>query len=650
MIIIEILTFLFFIVIFTIAPAIALFQILKIRLENDIFIKTGTLLFIGLSILTLFSVTARSAGFPPYLILFLPLISVAIFLRKNRGKNYVLKRIISLDIKNLAVAAVLVIGVFTQSSRMLKVDNYGSQLVVPSMHDTMWNVSIVGELTHHFPPQHPGLSGIQLKNHHYFYHLFLSTYYYFFRLNLIDLYFKLSPIFISMLYGLALYAFSSTLVVRKSFRIIAVILGYFGGTFAYVVGFFIPSIRWWENIFLANQPYEEITNTYTILGLAIYLFLAYIIFKVIHSKRIEISWITEAALIIGTLYGFKSFAGILAVASLGLTGFMATILYKNIRIAFVIVTSLVIFIPVFFLITEVGKAGLNWSPGWILTVMVSDHDRLYLPRIAATESFYSATHNAKGLLKIKGIELLLYLMGNLSTRLFGFLSLLWLVFSKKITNDKNEKIFYIFLLSSIFFSFAIPLCFNLSLAPYDIMQFTPYSFVLLAGLTAYFLERVYVYFTGINAKQIGIITIVSIIAVSVPMSIMDIKKTYNTKGDQIKNDEVQALSFLKRNSGIDDIILINPESFKDPMYISALSERRLYLGDLDLAKHIGADPNERFMNVKRIFSSDFRVKYLADTHARFLYVHKDELSRQMAEQIPVIYSNNSVAILRLPSK
>jgi hypothetical protein len=72
--------------------------------------------------------------------------------------------------------------------------------------DAIWHLSLIGNLTHSFPPTHPGLDPITLKGYNFLYDFLLSRFVTFYSFDKLDLFFRLFPPFIAIFYGLSGFA------------------------------------------------------------------------------------------------------------------------------------------------------------------------------------------------------------------------------------------------------------------------------------------------------------------------------------------------------------------------------------------------------------------------------------------------------------
>jgi hypothetical protein len=103
--------------------------------------------------------------------------------------------------------------------------------------DAIWHLSLIGNLTHSFPPTHPGLDPITLKGYNFLYDFLLSRFVTFYSFDKLDLFFRLFPPFIAIFYGLSGFAVAQVLKMKKITSFILVYLLYFGFGFEELLSF-----------------------------------------------------------------------------------------------------------------------------------------------------------------------------------------------------------------------------------------------------------------------------------------------------------------------------------------------------------------------------------------------------------------------------
>lgn len=649
--IIQLLKFIFFLIFFVYLPSRLIFRFIKIEKLDNFFIHLCISLVFGLIQLTLIILLLRSVNLPFQILWFLPIISlVYLFFTKNSIIQFL--KSVKLELKgNLLLVFILLMGIFTQNLVMYRGGILvGNDYLFPSAHDTMWSLAIMQELTFSFPPQNPGFSGIILKNHHFFYPLLLASVQKITGIDSFDIYFRFMPVLISLLFGLSIYCVSTIFIKSNTYRILSVILGYFSGNFAYLVPLFKgPSFDWRGNTFFADQPFDQIINPYSVLGFIIFLGIIFMLFKSIkHEKQVALNWFLLSSVSAGSLYGFKSFGGIVSIISFIVISLVLFIKLKKLQVLLISLIGLSIFFYTFFLITDINTASLRFAPGWILTEILAT-DKLDVPYWVSVESYYQAVGNTLGLLKIKLMTFIIYLAGNLGVRLLG----LWFIIRYAFDYFKLKSgLKYAFLFSFVgsTLSFMIPVLFNLGSNAYNVIQFTPYSLIIFAIFSAAFCEKISVKYTLFKNKVAATLLILLVTLLAVPVNIKNILGKIPLSGDLISEDEVESLHFLTKNSSSKDLVLINPDQFKlDPIYVPAISSRRIYLASPGYARQTGINPQKRQNEIKLFFGNP-EVEMLRRNNIKFIYLRKTDTSMDMVNKFgnlgfKIIFENDKAVIL-----
>lgn len=575
---------------------------------SDIVIDLCLNFISGLSLLILLMAASELVGLPRFLIWLFPFVSLFSFPPLISDK-------IKLPKAGFMIVFLIFVFALIQGFPLF----YGGKLFegslhFPSIHDNLWNISIIRELIKDFPPHNPAVSGEVLKNHHYLYLYFLALVNGVAKINIYDLYFRLGPVFVSFLFGGSLYLVSSIFTKKHIYRILSVFLGVFSGNFAYLVPLFTGSVNDWRgNIFFADQPFDQIFNPYTVLGFAVFLVSLYSLSQFCINKKISLPWLALTAILIGISYGIKSFGGVILIVSLTAFSFLAWILFHQKKLLWLWFISAAVFLAVFFLISGLGTVSLIFYPGWTLREMMIGEDKLNLPAFADVENFYLGSANTLGLLKIKFIELTIYLVGNLGVRILGFLFLFKVLLQKKQAVFLKIISLYILILTIV--ALAFPLLFNLSGSPFNIVQFTPFALILLSLATALFLE-------SYNCSKIIILLVVLL---SLPVNVKNLLGKFAAAGDVIDKSEVTALDYLANKGHENDLILIDPLQFnQSPIYIPALSGRRVFLADPGFARQTGFNVDSKMAQIKWFFSHSLTdYDFLKKNRIAYIYLLKD---------------------------
>ncbi|MBI3379809.1 hypothetical protein HY029_03590 [Candidatus Gottesmanbacteria bacterium] len=623
MLVLSIIKFLGFLTFFIYIPSQIVFNLCKIKIKDNL-VNIGLSFVSGIVIITLISLVIRYAGlsFSVLWIIFLLSLFYLVFRFKIKNFREILKQKIFPKNKSAQIILFLVLGMCVILQNLVLFSG-GTQvsggLAFPSPHDTMWNIALASELIHRFPADNPAVSGILLKNNHYFYPLFLSVARSITGIDIFDLYFRFGPILVSILFGLGLYSVSKVFIDNIYFRITAVFLGYFSGNFAYLLPFiFGKNFDWKGNTFFSDQPFDQLINPYSVLGFALMLFGIYCLSQ-IHTpkKNLSLGYSIVGGILLGSLYGFKSFGGVIVILTLVISTSISFAFSKKLTFLPVTALSMGLFVFIFLFTTDPSKASLIWAPGWLLTQLMTDQDKLNLPQFANLERFYAFSFNRLGFLKIKFIEFFIYLIGNLGTRLLGMIYLVFYFLKKSVYIF--DKYIYLFMIVATIISIAIPLFFNLTNSTFNIIQFTPYALVILSLISTVILEIIYSFLVFKKQRLIGIVIIIIFIILSIPVNVKNVISKFERPKDILSYGELSALKYLQDNSNAQDIILINPSTFsQDPIYIPAISERRVYLASPGYAIQTGVDPVSRLKEIN-IFFHTYNKEFLAKNKIAYIY-------------------------------
>lgn len=655
--IISILFFVFFLIFFLYVPILAFMTRIDLELSDDLCIQSFLSLALGIVLFVLCGIFIRLAGLSFSWLWLYALFSFIwiVFKRKSVGKMFlhlqvnVRKRIYFLSF------GMILITVITQNIVMFRggwKTNEG--MIFPSLDDNMWNISFVVELTKNFPPFHPAMAGEYLKNNHYFYQFFLAEIHEIIHIDIFDLYFRFGPIIVSFLFGAGIYSLASLFTGNKYLHALIVFLGVFSGSASYVTPLFLGSgFDWRGNTFLSDQPFDQIINPYSVLGFSFFLFSAYSLYQLFQKEeKKRIHWSIIFSIFAGSLYGFKSFAGIIVVISFSFLTFFY-LLQRRFYIFVPFFFTLLIFIFVFFLITEPGNVSLNWTPGWLLTEMMVEKDKLNLPQFAQIESFYQLSKNMAGLLKIKCIELVIYTLGNFGVRILGviYIPVLLFLFRKSARNLS----LVLFLFFSLCIAFFIPLLFNLGGNAHNIVQFTPYALLIAAIFTGVMLTDLSEYFLIRRKGLIIVCLVVSVIFLSSIVNIKNILSKLESPQNIILSDEWTSLQYVKNHSKASETILIDPRQYTvNPIYIAAISERRLYIATAGDSIQTGRNPYSRLTMTYQFFdgiSQTEQENFLKTNKISYIYLLNPNAysfsDKKMPKYVSLAFQNKKNTIYKV---
>lgn len=638
--------FLFALVAFIYVPGRLIVHFLRLQ-PKDLLIDLCLSLTLGLANFTLFALVRSSLRFPWLFLWVLPLVSLFLILKNSKKIHFLPKQVPRLTLVLILTSAVL------QSLPLLPGGLKSTEgVILPGAHDSLWNIAISNELSATFPPGHPGFSGALLKNNHFYYPLFLAALKELTQIDLLTLYFQLAPLFVSGLFGLSLYTLSTLFFQSNNWRNLCVFLGYFCGNIAYLLVLFKGfTFDWRGNTFFADQPFDQLTNPYTVLGFAVILVAGYFLEQAFKNKNG--GWLLAAALVLGPLYGFKSFAGVLGG---GAFFFVLLIwLVKRYPLKSLILAMglyLLLAVPTVVLISDPGKTGVNWAPGWILSQMMSSGEKLNQTDFLQKEQFYAGSGNALALVKLKGSALVIYLLGNLGVRILGIFYLLAQFYKLMRGKLANQKlIIYVYLTAIILSGLTLPLLFNLRGSPFNIIQFTPYALLLLVFPTVQFLGLVFSWLRNRGHKTLAFLLILMFVIFAIPVNVKNVIEKWNfQKRGRISYPLWEMADYLAKSSERNAVVFLNPADFytEPAIAVAGLSGRRIYLSDRGFAAQALLDPTPREDIISRVFIEGDLNALPRETNYYLLVQYQtfsEKLSTRLADTEPV-YANTVFALYK----
>ena len=527
----------------------------------------------------------------------------------------------------MVVLVVFVIGIIGQLAVIAPSGIYKSgDLVFWSAHghDGTWHIALMEEMKKAMPAgrqgysfQNPIFAGTPLKNYHFFSDILPVMVSKYTNISNFNLYFRIFPFFYSLFLGASVFYLTKKLTKNFSSGIWATIFTYFAGSFGYL-------INKGESVFWATQIQSSSGNPPQIISN--FLFLASIYFTITFleqkEKKLQIKYFLISFILLGTISAFKIYAGVILLLTLAIIGTWNLIFNKDLRLflltLFSGILALIIYLP-----NSSGKSFLIFEPWWYIRTMIVEPSRLNLLDWELRRQTYIYEHNWKRVIWLEGMGFLIFFFGNLGMRFLG----LW-------EFVKTNAIFKI----SIVLSLVLPLLFLQKGIASNTSQFLQY-FILLFGI----LSGIAVSKIVTNKKFIFLTPI--IIILMIPTQVRLLKEFYISEGHlrpaftKISSSEIEALDFIKQNSGKDAVIVTPPYNqylneglaipniwdWFDTAYVSALSSRRTYFDDYEQVDIMGYDYRIRLEIKKIIFESkdlDEVSKSLSSTNTNLLYFPK----------------------------
>src|SRR3989344_5865470 len=515
--------------------------------------------------------------------------------------------------------------------------------------DGLWRVAVVGELIHHFPPQIPGFPPQLLKNYHFFYDLLVASTQFLTSIPTLTLYFKLFTVFSAALFVLLIYEILALFVNKSGWVLYGTVLTVLTGNLSYLLHFFSAqySFLYKANIFMSDQPFDQVHNPFNLFAYSLVLLSIYLLF--VWERNSSPKTFLLLALVIGLLPGIKIYAGVLVLGAY--IGMVAYKIFWQKYFRFYLLLPFIFVLPVLNSIRGSGFSILVFNPGWLLTKMIEDRDRIYWPEMALKLQYYTQTGNIFRILQIRITQLLVYFLGNLNVRVLGLIVLFRRAWYKDQTGTK------VFILLIAVFAFGLPLFFSQNRASYDSIQFTPYGLLLISLLLA-------VVFTSwvLRLKQnlrtaVGWLGGGLLLALAIPTNIFVLNQNLLATHYQVNKDEVAALAYLSKNMRPDEIVLTDLDQDKQMyMYVAALLERRGFLAGIALNETVGINSDPRRKEINQFFANhdenlDQKRNFLHSNTIAYIYISASGLTyRDLLNDLGLqtVYQNQKVYIYKVP--
>ncbi len=639
--------FLLFIIGFIFLPGLAICSVVRLRTFSDRLVAASVQLSVGMSLFTVQYLLVRYLQLPVLVLWILPLLTVSVFFSLMSSLRYLSHPRLMPVILGIILIGVLAQSIFLYSGGEMHNDG----MYVPEIHDTMWNIAIVEKVLLNVPPEHPALSGALLRNNHYFYPALLAGAHQITGIPLLDLYYRLGPAFVSILFGCSLYAVSTLFTRSMVFRAVSVFLGYFSGSFSYLLlltkekGF-----NWQGNTFFADQPFDQIGNPYSVLGFALILVIGYCFSNVFSGEKVRRNWFAVSMLLLFVMYGYKSFSGVLAIVSLTITLTCLAVYKRKVSYAFLLVLCWAVFIPSFFIISDPGVSRMHWVPGWILTQMMVGSDKVNMPEYVQSIETYRLSADWLGYVKALRMPFALYTIGNFGIRCIGAVWLLSRVIRREEINKKAASLFYC---TTFVVGFLLPLFFNLGHSTFNIIQFTPYALLIAGSMTGIGCEPIFRFLTARTTKIFSACIITAFLLLTIPTTIKNFHGIIRRNPEKIPLSHIEALRYIRKNiPPTDSIATFSNKSPIHPIHIPALSGASMFFADSGYVTQTGNSPEDRQRLGEGISDGTVPLSHLRPEGVKYLYLVRSDISNHVAEEISSeqareVFKNSDIVIYKL---
>jgi hypothetical protein len=485
--------------------------------------------------------------------------------------------------------------------------NFGVGLWGPNAHDGLWHIALIKQLKQNVPPLNPIFSGEILTHYHWGFDLVASWVDRIVPLKTINIYFQFLPIIFSFAIGGVSYLLAYKITKNKLTSVIFMLLNYFSGSLGWVVSLAKSGRIGGESFFWSMQSISTLINPPYALSLIIFL-TGLILWNMKRDKN-NFFWAVAVGIIFGSLSFIKIYAGILAGFSLVFFWIIKTIKRKNNRFDLIVpltagLTSL-FFLKIMGVLSASGS--LIFNPLWFPHSLIESLDRLYLPSLASLR--YNLWHQGLSiklpfLVAIEILLVLVFIIGNMGTRVFGYFNLLKKIKKKVLTN------FDLLVLFLQILSVGLPLLFVQNGTTWNTIQFFYYGQIFANFYFAQFLNKL------VKNKKFLSLTIIILATVLTTISTLDNYLGYPPPA-HLPLNELRALNSLEKKEN--DIVLTYPYDkykknklstpipvylYETTAYVSAFSAKTSYYEDEINLEITGYSWQERKTQSEKFFSTD----------------------------------------------
>lgn len=519
----------------------------------------------------------------------------------------------------------------------------------PNGHDAIWHLSLINQLKQQIPPLNPIYSGSVLQNYHWGFNFLVAIISNLTKISTSLLYFQILPIIFSLLIGFLSFKLAFKITKNNITSIFFIILNYFAGSFGWVYTLLTNHQIGGESLFWSMQSVSTLLNPPFALSLILILTGLILWNKYQSSNSIKMAILI--GLIFGLLSGIKVYAGVLIGLSLSFYWLFTSISSKKFfgfNFIICLITGLVSLIILISLGVLNGNQLLEFKPFWFINSMIESVDKFYWPKLA------SFRFNQGNILISATIEIgliIIFLIGNLGTRILGLFTFL----SKKIRKEINhfdKLIIFLFI-----FAFTIPLLFIQKGTAWNTIQFFYYflffaNFYLAKFLSNYWSKHKFL--------------VLFLLLISCLTSIGTLKDYFgNPPPSSLPNSEIEALNFLKNQKN--GFVLTFPYdkylktklttpiplyAYETTAYVSAFSHKQTFLEDEMNLDITGFDWKIRRLEEEKFFSSKdvfFARGFLLNNKIDYIYlVDNQNFSLSTFDlQIDEIFKNDQVRIYQV---
>lgn len=489
----------------------------------------------------------------------------------------------------------------------------------PNGHDGVWHLALINSLSRG-SWEMPIFSGENIRNYHIGFDLILAWIHKLTQIPAITLYFQILPTLLAVLVGWLTYRF--VMLWRNSSReaLWATFFVYFAGDFGWIVTLIRNKQIGGESLFWSQQSISTLINPPFAMSLVLLLSGAILILKL--KNKFSIWHLALAIIFFGLLAEIKIYAGILALAGLLVIGIYQLI--KSGKFTFLsifggsAVLSMLLFLP----LNSGSQKMIVFQPFWFLETMMAVSDRFGWPRFYEALMNYKTGHIFLKLIPAYFIAFLIFLVGNMGTRVVGVYGII----KNKLWRKFSQIDLFLLVMASL--GIILPMFFLQSGTPWNTIQFFYYSLFVMSILSGIWLAQ----------QKTWLIILVVLLTLSTTIGTLSLSYLPMRPPAKISHQELAALKFLeKQPQGVvltypfdeykAELAVNNPPRplylYASSAYVSAFSQHPTYLEDeinLNITGFDWRNRREKSMLPFDSLNQEEVQKFLADNKIHYLYL------------------------------
>ncbi len=574
-----------------------------------------------------------------YLLTFLVIWIYIVFKKKRKLKSY-LKSLVCLDLFSyilivlgsiLALGAVWFMGVKVQD---------GLFFCCRGVPDAIYHLSLTNELINHFPPNEPGMSGVLVKNYHYFSNLVVADISRIYRLDYVEVQFRYMNLFLAIVLGLSAFVFAKLLGLKKTFARWLVVLFFGSGDILYVLLFLRG-----KGLNFGTTILDDATKLFAGPPRAdsvVLFFCGFCLFLIWIKRRSFYSGLLTS-IVFGTLVGFKIYTGIFAITGLAFVG-LYFLSKKRFSMLIPITVTLLIALT-YSLNVNKDAGGLIFNGFWRFEnfmlhsdLAISKLEYIRLTALGSGQYLYVAV--------LEAVFIFIFFAFLYGTINLGFLQTRRSL--KLLPIELN-----IFLIPSLIVSLIVGSFFIQTTGGANSIQFIISVFIfgsIYCALAIY-------YWTSKIKGYFRIVAVVAILTFTLPRALHEgvenLISVRNQKGFKIDSQTLISLNYLNVKSPANSKLIIEPwiaekELF---MYIPFIANRPIFLAGAGVMRDHGQNTKNREDIVSSIYksnNSDLVKEQLLENKIDYVYVREgsDYLNNLKMNFLKPVFKNEKISILK----